>query len=272
MAVQRLAAATPQTPVDRRVFRDALASGGQGPEMVTLPAGAFWMGSPPTEKERLNDEPLHQVRIDKAFALGRYELTFEEYDRFAQATDRPKPADQGWGRGRRPVINVGWRDALAYAGWLSEQTGHVYRLPTEAEWEYAARAGARTARYWGDDPDQGCTFANAADLSGQATFTGWTAMACQDGYVYTAPVSVYQPNAFGLYDMLGNVLEWTCSVYAATYRGDEQNCAAPGNAALVTARGGSWSDGPDSVRAAARLKAAPESQEYYLGFRVAREL
>ena len=269
-ALQQLLAAP--ASADSRVFQDRLAAGGQGPEMVRIPAGAFAMGSPPTEAGRLRDEALHQVRIGKAFAIGRYEVTFEEYDRFATAASHSKPADQGWGRGRRPVILVSWQDALDYTDWLSSQTGQRYRLPTEAEWEYAARAGTSTARYWGNNPDQGCDYANAADLKGQTLFTGWTVMQCQDGYIYTAPVGAYQPNAFGLYDMLGNVLEWTCSAYDEAYQGGEQTCASPSVTVAVVARGGSWSDEPDGVRAADRYKLDPQSQEYYLGFRVARDL
>ncbi len=269
-ALQQLLAAP--APADSRVFRDQLASGGQGPEMVRIPAGTFTMGSPPTEAGRLRDEAPHQVRIGKAFVIGRYEVTFEEYDRFAATAGRSPPPDQGWGRGRRPVILVSWQDALDYTDWLSSQTGQRYRLPTEAEWEYAARAGTSTARYWGNNPDQGCDYANAADLKGQALFTGWTAMQCQDGYIYTAPVGTYQPNAFGLYDMLGNVLEWTCSAYDEAYQGGEQTCVGSAVTVPVVARGGSWSDEPDGVRAADRYKLDPQSQEYYLGFRVARDL
>ncbi|HYQ90856.1 MAG TPA: SUMF1/EgtB/PvdO family nonheme iron enzyme, partial [Candidatus Competibacteraceae bacterium] len=113
---------------------------------------------------------------------------------------------------------------------------------------------------------------NAADLKGQTLFTGWTAMQCQDGYIYTAPVGVYQPNAFGLYDMLGNVLEWTCSAYDEAYQGGEQTCASSSVPVPVVARGGSWSDEPSGVRAADRYKLDPQSQEYYLGFRIARDL
>ncbi|MFO1434352.1 MAG: SUMF1/EgtB/PvdO family nonheme iron enzyme [Candidatus Competibacteraceae bacterium] len=269
-ALQQLLAAP--APADSRVFRDQLAGGGQGPEMVRISAGTFAMGSPPVETGRLRDEAIHQVRIGKAFAIGRYEVTFEEYDRFAAATGHPKPADQGWGRERRPVILVSRQDALAYTDWLSSQTGQRYRLPTEAEWEYAARAGTSTARYWGNNPNQGCDYANAADLKGQTLFTGWTAMQCQDNYIYTASVGSYQPNAFGLYDMLGNVLEWTCSAYDEAYQGGEQTCAGPAVTVPVVARGGSWSDEPAGVRAADRYKVDPQSQEYYLGFRVARDL
>ena len=121
--------------------------------------------------------------------------------------------DRGWGRGRRPVVNVRWRDAKDYTDWLSQQTGYRYRLPTETEWEYAARAGTTTSRFWGDDPDQGCAYANAADLDGKKLFVGWTAMQCRDGNIYTAPAGSYRNNDYGLHDMLGNVLEWTCSLY-----------------------------------------------------------
>ena len=124
-------------------FQDALKDGSQGPVMVVIPAGRFQMGSPLDEPERRDDERQHEVEV-APFSLGKYEVTFEEYDRFATATKREKPSDESWGRGRRPVINVTWVDAVAYAEWLSRQTGQTYRLPTEAEWEYAARAGTTT--------------------------------------------------------------------------------------------------------------------------------
>jgi len=152
-ALARLAPANP-------VMRDRLSDGSQGPEMVAIPAGSFLMGSPPHEKGRYNDEQQHPARIAKPFAIGKYEVMFYEYDRFAVATGKALPDDQGWGRGRRPVINVSWLDAEAYVEWLSQQTGYRYRLPTEAEWEYAARAGTAASRYWGDDPNQGCPYAN----------------------------------------------------------------------------------------------------------------
>jgi formylglycine-generating enzyme required for sulfatase activity/serine/threonine protein kinase len=269
LALERLTSESPAS--SKQGFREPLADGSQGPEMLMIPAGAFAMGSPPTEKGRLDDEHLHEVRIKKAFAIGKYEVTFEEYDRFAEATGRQKPSDKGWGRSRRPVINVSWQDAVAYTEWLSAQTGHHYRLPTEAEWEYAARAGTATARYWGDNPDQGCDYANAADLKGRSVFPGWTVMNCDDGYVYTAPVGVYKPNIFGLHDMLGNVSEWTCSAYEEAYQGAEQVCADKDTVATVVMRGGSWSDSPSNVRAADRQKAAPGLQDYFLGFRVVRE-
>ncbi len=264
-ALTRLAPANP-------VLRDRLSDGFQGPELVVIPAGGFTMGSPPQEKGRYNDERQRPVRIARSFAIGKYEVMFHEYDRFAAATGRALPNDQGWGRGRRPVVNVGWQDARDYAEWLSQQTGHRYRLPTEAEWEYAARAGAGASRYWGDDPDQGCAYANAADLDGKQMFVGWTAMKCRDGHVYTAPAGSYRSNDFGLHDMLGNVLEWTCSLYAPDFEAAVQTCEEPAPDRQFVVRGGSWNDEPRNVRLADRHRNRPDFRDYFLGFRLVREL
>ncbi|MDS4068989.1 MAG: SUMF1/EgtB/PvdO family nonheme iron enzyme [Candidatus Competibacter sp.] len=125
------------------VFRDRLRDGGDGPAMIVIPAGEFWMGSPESEEGRRSDERRHRVRIEQPFAIGRYAVTFDEYECFCAATGRRKPEDEGWGRGNRPVINVSWYDALGYTEWMSAQTAQAYRFPTEAEWEYAARAGRR---------------------------------------------------------------------------------------------------------------------------------
>jgi formylglycine-generating enzyme required for sulfatase activity/serine/threonine protein kinase len=255
-----------------RVFRDELSDGGQGPEMVLIPAGTFRMGSPVDEPGRLQDEAQRQVEIVKPFAIGRYEVTFAEYARFVSATEHRQPEDEGWGRGKRPVINVTWQDAMAYSEWLAAQTGEKYRLPTEAEWEYAARAGMTTSRYWGEDPHQGCAYANGADLVGQAAFAGWTVMNCSDGYTHTAPVGSFQPNKFGLFDMLGNVLEWTCSDYEEPYREAVLRCAEKDLTSHIVARGGSWSDQPRGIRVADRHKAMRDSYDYFIGFRVARDL
>jgi formylglycine-generating enzyme required for sulfatase activity len=254
------------------VFQDRLAEGSAGPEMVLIPAGSFMMGSALEEPGRFRGERQHVVQISKAFAISKYEITFEAYDKFVEATGRQKPDDKGWGRGRRPVINIDWNDAVAYSEWLSAQTGQRYRLPTEAEWEYAARAGTQTSRYWGNDPDKGCDYANGADLTGKSKFSGWNAMNCQDGYVYTAPVGSYKPNPFGLYDMLGNVLEWTCSAYDENYDGGEQRCENKEHTRHVVGRGGSWSDEPRGMRSADRYKATPEVRDYFLGFRIIRQL
>ncbi|MCP3677944.1 MAG: formylglycine-generating enzyme family protein, partial [Deltaproteobacteria bacterium] len=134
---------------EQEVFRDRLKDGGEGQEMVVIQAGRFRRGDIQGGGGNY-EKPVHEVVISKSFALGRYEVTFAEYDRFCEATGRAKPTDRGWGRGKRPVINVSWKDAKAYAEWLMEQTGKKYRLPTEAEWEYGARAGSKTKYWWGN--------------------------------------------------------------------------------------------------------------------------
>ncbi|MEE4380160.1 MAG: SUMF1/EgtB/PvdO family nonheme iron enzyme [Candidatus Competibacteraceae bacterium] len=253
------------------VFRDRLKTGGLGPQLVLIPAGNVVMGSPPDDPERYSDEAQYSIQITRPFGLGLHEVSFDEYDRFAGATNRSLPADDGWGRGQRPVINITWEDAHAYTEWLSQRSGHRYRLPTEAEWEYAARAGAQSSRFWGNNPDEGCRYANGSDQTAQQTYAGWTAMDCADGYLFTAPVGSYQPNRFGVYDLLGNVMELTCSAYTPDQQGTN-TCSANRNADHIVARGGSWSDEPRNVRLAERFKATPDLRANYLGFRVLREL
>jgi len=163
------------------VFRDSLQNGGLGPKMVWIAAGSFRMGD--IQGGGYSDEkPVLMVSI-KRFAMGQNEVTFAEYDKFAEATGREKPSDSGWGRGNRPVINVSWHDATAYTKWLSQQTGKQYSLPSEAQWEYAARAGTTTARYWGNDADDACRYANVHDKTSKKENTGfsWTHHKCTDG-------------------------------------------------------------------------------------------
>ncbi|MCP5093179.1 MAG: formylglycine-generating enzyme family protein, partial [Gammaproteobacteria bacterium] len=181
-------------------FQDAL--GGLGPAMVSIPGGCFEMGSPADEPERIDNERQHRVCVEP-FMLSRYEVTFAEYDAFPEATKRKKPNDQGWGRGRRPVINVSWEDATAYAAWLSEETGTTYRLPTEAEWEYAARAGTTTPFHFGEQIST-----EQANFNGNYTYNG---SAKGEYRQQTLAVGQFEANGFGLYDVHGNVREWTCS-------------------------------------------------------------
>ena len=186
-----------------KVFRDSLADGSSGPEMVWIPAGSFRMGDIQGGGYS-NEKPVHRVSVGK-FAMGKFEVTFAEYDKFAEATGKSKPSDNGWGRGNRPVINVSWNDATAYAKWLSNQTGKTYRLPIEAEWEYAARAGTETKYWWGNDV--GSNRANCSNSD------------CKDSFEYTSPVGSFFANQFGLYDTVGNLWEWTCSEYRYKYNG-----------------------------------------------------
>jgi formylglycine-generating enzyme required for sulfatase activity len=241
-----------------KVFRDRLQDGSKAPEMVWIPAGTFRMGDIQGGGFE-NEKPVHSVSVSR-FAMGRYEVTFAEYDKFAQATGREKPSDSGWGRGNRPVIDVSWHDATAYTEWLSQQTGEQYRLPTEAEWEYAARAGTETKYWWGNDIGE-----NRANCYGNY---------CGDSFEYTALVGSFQPNRFGLYDTVGNVREWTCSEYENKYKGKEKQCLSKNHVSSVNlvARSGSWGTIAMWVRAASRNRNSAEPTYRYslLGFRVAR--
>ena len=145
-----------------------------------------------------------------------------------------------------------------------------FRLPTEPEWEYAARAGTTTARYWGNDPDEACGYASVYDQQTRREFGfDWESHSCDDGYRVTAPVGSFKPNAFGLHDMLGNVSEWTCSAYKENYDGSEQKCSD--SARFYSLRGGSWSGIPRWVRAAARSVSYPDTRRNFIGFRLARD-
>ncbi|MEA3278939.1 MAG: formylglycine-generating enzyme family protein [Pseudomonadota bacterium] len=263
-AEQGLAPA-PEAPIPW--LRDNLADESEGPDMVWLPAGTFQMGD---ELGRDNEKPAHQVRLD-TFSVGQYPVTFEEYDRFCAATDREPPKDYGWGRGRRPSVGVSWEDAQAYCEWLSEQTGASYRLLTEAQWEYACRAGSST-RYCFDDDEEA--------LGEYA----WYGEDWQKGS--THPVGEKRPNAWQLYDMHGNVWEWVSDWYAtdsyeqltATTRlvasGDEQraseNPTGPESGSGRVVRGGSWGDGAGSCRSAYRDGSDPGDRGDNLGFRLSR--
>jgi formylglycine-generating enzyme required for sulfatase activity len=257
-----------------QVFRDQLKSGGFGPEMVVLPAGSFRMGDEGAEAYPY-EKPVHAVTIGRPFAMGRFEVTFEEYDRFCRATGHSQPPDQGGGRERMPVMNVSWRDAQGYAAWLSEETGQTYRLPTEAEWEYAARAGTRTTRYWGDSRADACLYANVADETASMVNPDLAKVhPCRDDFPFTAPAGSFPANPFGLHDMLGNVWEWCQDIWQPGYKGapsDGRAWQVLGEEGHVR-RGGSWFSIPRSVRSAARNSNPPGYQGDDTGFRLVREI
>jgi formylglycine-generating enzyme required for sulfatase activity len=223
------------------------------PEMAPIEPGTFTMGSNDDD----NEKPPHLVTIDYRFALGRYPVTFAEYDAFCEATDRQEPDDQGWGRERRPVINVSWQDAKAYAAWLSTTVGKPYRLPTEAEWEYCCRAGTTTKYSCGD-----------AITDKHANFRG--------GVGKTTEVGAYPANPWGLHDMHGNVWEWVEDFWHKNYVGALHDGGAwmegdtKGRRVL---RGGSWYNGSVDARSASRsMNRIVELRNYCTGFRVARTL
>jgi len=189
-----------------------------GMKFRRIPGGSFLMGSPPSEEGRRGNERQHTVSVG-GFWMGETEVTNRQYRRF-------KPGHYSKNGDDQPAVEVSWNDAVAYAKWLSQKTGKRFRLPTEAEWEYAARAGTKTARYWGNDPDEACGYASVYDPQAKREFgIDWESHSCDDGYKVAAPAGSFKPNAFGLHDMLGNVWEWTCSEYKKSYDGSEQKCS-----------------------------------------------
>ena len=227
------------------------------PEMVLIPAGTFLMGPPESVAEPQEDAP-HRVNV-AAFYLGKYPITFAEYDRFVATTVHRKPddTDTGVGRAQHPVVDISWFDATAYAEWLSQKTGKAYRLPTEAEWESAARAGTTTVYFWGNERGR-----NHANCNGCGS--AWDNK-------QIAPIGSFAPNPWGLYDMLGNAYQWTCSAWNRPYDGSEQRCQMTGNTNR-SYRGGSWFDLPNGIRATVRHSLPPTQSSRVLGFRLARSL
>ena len=260
-----LASLTPPVLTPLSVFRDRLRDGSAGPAMIAIPAGGFWMGSPASEAERRNNEGRHRVLIARPFAIGQYAVTFDEYDRYCDEQRKTKPKDESWGRGKRPVINVSWLDALSYTEWLSAQTGQNYRLPTEAEWEYAARAGTETAFWWGDDisPDQ-------ANYNGNYAYRRYGLKGTYREKI--VPVDQFQSNPWELYQVHGNIWEWTGSQYNETYGGAEMQCVNKNIDNPLAVRGGSWFIQPAWVRSASRDGFDPAYRLNDLGFRLSRSL
>ena len=240
---------------------------GEPLEMVAIPAGRYLMGCVSGRDCDSSEVPVHWVRIEQPFSMSKYETTFAQWDACVSdgaCSDR-HPYDWHWGRGNQPVIDVSWDDVQLYVKWLSEQTGHVYRLPTEAEWEYAARAGTTTAYSWGNDLGR-----NLANCDGCGS--SWDNKR-------TAPVGSFQPNAFGLHDMHGNVWEWVEDCWNAGYLGAPTNGVAwrSGNCGTRVIRGGSWADklgdwvGEEGIRSARRGAIHSDYQRHNgVGFRVVR--
>jgi formylglycine-generating enzyme required for sulfatase activity len=227
------------------------------------------MGSPPHEAERNSNEgPQRKVAIAKPFGVGKFELTFAEWDACVAAGGcKHKPEDQGWGRGKQPAINVSWDDAKEYVGWLSKKTGRSYRLLTEAEWEYGARAGTTTPF------STGRTITTyQANFHGDYTYGG-SAKGVNRGKTIDVG-SLNKPNAFGLHDMHGNVWEWVADCYQDSYSGAPVDGSATVTAGCTSrvVRGGSWDNIPMSMRSAYRYGYSPDGRSFNTGFRLARTL
>lgn len=266
------------------------------PEMVVVPAGRFAIGSPPGEAGRGEDEgPQREIRFDRPFAVGRYEVTRRQYEAFLKdsrhpvsgncVTDRRKPGhwapdaetdfhDPGFGQtANHPAACVSWNDAMAYVAWLNRRTRGGYRLLTESEWEYVARAGSANAHPWGPDIDDGCPHMNGYDrviLQAKGNLYEGETVAfadCSDGYLNTAPVGSFAPNAFGIHDMIGNVGEWVADCSTASYAPE----TAP-DCSKRMVRGGSWGTQPRQLRSAERIRYRPTDVDDSIGIRVAKSL
>jgi len=239
-----------------------------GMEFVWIAPGCFQMGSPESEAGRSSDERQHQVCVE-GFWLGKYEVTNAQFRRFRRNHDSGKFQGHSLNGDNQPVVEVDWKAASDFAAWLSGKSGKPFRLPSEAEWEYAARAGTKTARFWEDDPDEACTYANVGDKNLSRQFGTEDIHDCDDGFIFTAPVGRFQPNPYGLYDVLGNVWEWTCSV-DDDYFGAEMVCASQGSSGRRVIRGGAWAFAPQHVRSAGREEVWTDDHSIILGFRLAR--
>lgn len=306
---ERAAVVTPATaqPPAPKEFRDCADA--DCPQMVRLLGGTFQMGDGSGDGEadakkpvyafsgggEGDNKPAHSVTLG-AFAIGKYEVTRGEYAAFTRESGRAVGGDcyaldsagswkkqasatwqsPGFSQSERdPVTCISWEDAKAYVAWLSQKTGQRYRLPSEPEWEYAARGGSTSTFWWGDSDNDICDYANSRDQTLKQKFSSWTdASSCNDGHLYTAPVGSYRPNGFGLFDMAGNVWEWVEDCYAATYNLQPRNGAAytsePCSSRVF--RGGAWDNISGGLRSAYRRRISPTGRFGAGGFRVARSL
>lgn len=299
IAAQRASGSPPSPLVPGRVFRDC----SDCPEMLAVPQGHFVMGASSEEDELEGvgrqfkgwSSPQVNVRIDLSLAIGRLEVTRGEFASFVRETghvagnscrvwDGSKWAERvgaSWRspgftqNDRHPVVCVSWDDAQAYVRWLSARTGKDYRLLSEAQWEYAARAGSQARRPWGDNAEAGCAHANIADAAARRQVGGITwGTSCDDGHGYTAETGTYQANRFGLHDMIGNVWEWTADCWNPSLAGvpADGSARATGDCSRRVFRGGSWFEFPRYARSALRSSYSSDYRSVFIGFRVARTL
>ncbi len=240
------------------LLQDRMADGTPGPLMARLPGGKYKRGDLQGDGDS-DEKPPITMQI-KPFAIGVYEVTFDEYELFCSDTGRDRPDDGDWGRGRRPVINVTWEDAIAYTKWLSRRTGHSYRLPSDAEWEYAARAHSTTRYWWGQQVDK-----PRANCEGCGSI--W------DGEK-SSLVGRFPPNRFGLHDTAGNVFEWVADCLHDDFSTDPSDGSAVDRpqCGKRVVRGGAWSFPPKEIRSANRWRDFPTRSSDDTGFRVARDL
>jgi formylglycine-generating enzyme required for sulfatase activity len=271
---------------------------GLGMRLAYVPAGTFRMGSPDGEAGREEQEAQHEVELTRGFYLGVHEVTVGQFRQFVHEakyqTEVEKDGKGGWGVDKNgkvvmdakytwrspgfeqtdehPVVLVSWNDAQAFCGWLSKKEKKTYRLPTEAEWEYACRAGTKTAYSFGDDPEGLAKAGNTADATAREKFPAWTlGIKAKDGHVFTAPMGKFKKTTWGLYDMHGNVWEWCEDFYdpGGYTTASQQDPTGPASGTARVQRGGGWSSAARRCRSAARVGRDPSSYRgCYLGFRV----
>jgi formylglycine-generating enzyme required for sulfatase activity len=230
------------------------------PKMIVIPAGRYTMGSSVGEQGRYISSPQHAITIAEPLAVSEFDVTFADWDACVSVGGCPAVGDSGMGRGTTPAVNISWNEAQQYVMWLSKMTGRSYRLLTEAEWEYAARAGSTTAYYWGDEIGK-----ENADCNGCGT--KWD-------YIKASPVGSFKPNLFGLYDMAGDVWQWVQDCFHDDYIGAPADGSAwtAGDCSIHVVRGGAWYEFPPNLRSADRGKESSSERNYGVGFRVGRSL
>jgi formylglycine-generating enzyme len=241
-----------------------------GIEFVSIKGGCYEMGDSVGDGDT-NERPVHEVCVSD-FSIGKFEVTNAQFKKFKPQHNSGTSEGSNLDDDKQPVVNVSWEDAVAFARWLSTKTGQTYRLPTEAEWEYASRAGTKTSRFWGNNPDESCKYANVADLTAKKVRPSWTVFFCDDGYVVSSPVGSFKPNGYGLHDMLGNVWEWCEDVYnsEAYAKLPKDNPVYKGAGEYRVMRGGGWSNGPLGIRSSHRVGLSPDFGHHALGFRLVK--
>ncbi len=241
-----------------------------GMDFVFVKGGCYQMGDSVGDGDP-NERPVHEACVSD-FSIGKLEVTNQQFRQFSPQHNSGKSQGATLNEDNQPVVNVSWEDAVAFAKWLSQKSGQTFRLPTEAEWEYAARAGSNQSHFWGNDPDQACKYANVADITAKKVWAKWTTFACDDGFAVSAPVGSFIPNNFGLYDVLGNAWEWCEDVYnsEAYTKLPKDNPVYGGSGEYRVMRGGGWSNGPLGVRSSHRVGLSPDFGHHALGFRLVK--
>ncbi len=260
----------PMSVAPGSTFADPIRGAGKGPEMVVIPAGRFLMGDasgPPSER------PVREVTLTQPFAVSKYEITVGDFLPYLEARGKPVPEKLDISDPRQALAYVTFADAEGYADWLSDRTGERYRLLSEAEWEYVARAGSTSHYFWGDDPLELCRYANIADRATRTVYRDWDTLSCDDGQVRVGPVGRYAPNPFGLHDIYGNVAEWVADCGMPEYAdapADGGPAMEGGGCGSHGVRGGSWDSRAAEARSSYRNTASSANDDR--GIRLLREL